>query len=107
MVASGAEVAEWQTRWSQKPLRATSCGFDSRSRHQLAKTDAQRAIHRAHPAAAVGGQELIRLRLADFAYLISLEARGANTDGLCPPTPRIEPNSGHGWRFGADRRFAR
>jgi len=50
---------------------------------------------------------LIRLRLADFAYLISLEARGANTDGLCPPTPRIEPNSGHGWRFGADRRFAR
>src|SRR5260370_18292698 len=29
-----AEVAEWQTRRSQKPMRATSCGFDSRSRHQ-------------------------------------------------------------------------
>src|SRR6266851_9011221 len=28
-----AEVAEWQTRLSQKPMRATSCGFDSRSRH--------------------------------------------------------------------------
>src|SRR5438309_2556413 len=28
-----AEVAEWQTRRSQKPMRATSCGFDSRSRH--------------------------------------------------------------------------
>jgi hypothetical protein len=27
-------VAEWQTRRSQKPMRATSCGFDSRSRHQ-------------------------------------------------------------------------
>ena len=27
-------MAEWQTRRSQKPLRATSCGFDSRSRHQ-------------------------------------------------------------------------
>lgn len=24
-----AEVAEWQTRRSQKPLRATSCGFNS------------------------------------------------------------------------------
>src|SRR5229473_3189470 len=31
-----AEVAEWQTRRSQKPMRATSCGFDSRSRHQAA-----------------------------------------------------------------------
>ena len=31
----GAEVAEWQTRWSQKPLRATSCGFDSLPRHHL------------------------------------------------------------------------
>jgi len=29
-----AEVAEWQTRRSQKPLRATSCGFDSHLRHQ-------------------------------------------------------------------------
>ena len=29
----GAEVAEWQTRRSQKPLRATSCGFDSHLRH--------------------------------------------------------------------------
>src|SRR5262245_29859926 len=31
--ARDAEVAEWQTRRSQKPLRATSCGFDSRLRH--------------------------------------------------------------------------
>ena len=30
-----AEVAEWQTRRSQKPLRATSCGFDSHLRHHL------------------------------------------------------------------------
>ena len=27
-------MAEWQTRRSQKPLRATSCGFNSRLRHQ-------------------------------------------------------------------------
>ena len=27
-------MAEWQTRRSQKPLRATSCGFDSHLRHQ-------------------------------------------------------------------------
>src|SRR5579859_5754065 len=30
---SEAEVAEWQTRRSQKPLGATPCGFDSRPRH--------------------------------------------------------------------------
>src|SRR5712692_6730327 len=35
-----AEVAEWQTRRSQKPMRATSCGFDSRSRHQAIRTRA-------------------------------------------------------------------
>lgn len=28
-----AGVAEWQTRRSQKPVRATSCGFDSHPRH--------------------------------------------------------------------------
>jgi hypothetical protein len=28
-----AEVAEWQTRRSQTPLRATSSGFESRLRH--------------------------------------------------------------------------
>src|SRR5438067_6300495 len=28
-----AEVAEWQTRRSQKPMSARTCGFDSRSRH--------------------------------------------------------------------------
>ena len=30
-----AGVAEWQTRQPQKLLRATSCGFNSLSRHQL------------------------------------------------------------------------
>ena len=29
-----AEVAEWQTRRSQTPLRATSCGFESHLRYQ-------------------------------------------------------------------------
>ena len=29
-----AAVAEWQTRRTQNPLRATSCGFDSHQRHQ-------------------------------------------------------------------------
>lgn len=28
-----AEVAEWQTRWTQNPFRATECGFKSRLRH--------------------------------------------------------------------------
>lgn len=27
-------MAEWHTRWSQKPLRAILCGFDSHPRHQ-------------------------------------------------------------------------
>src|SRR6185369_1736764 len=30
---ASAEVAEWQTRRSQTPLRATSCGFESHLRH--------------------------------------------------------------------------
>jgi hypothetical protein len=30
-----AEVAEWQTRWSQKPLGASPCGFDSHLRHHV------------------------------------------------------------------------
>lgn len=30
-----AEVAEWHTRWSQKPLGETSYGFDSHLRHQI------------------------------------------------------------------------
>ena len=29
-----AEVAEWQTRRSQTPLIARSCGFESHLRHQ-------------------------------------------------------------------------
>jgi hypothetical protein len=33
--SSSAEVAEWQTRRSQKPMSARTCGFDSRSRHQI------------------------------------------------------------------------
>src|SRR4051794_7161044 len=32
-IAAGAEVAEWQTRRSQTPLRATSCGFESHLRY--------------------------------------------------------------------------
>ena len=30
-----AGVAEWQTRWIQNPVRATSCGFDSHLRYLL------------------------------------------------------------------------
>ena len=38
------------------------------------------------PDAAVGGQKLIHLRLAGFfAHLISIDTRGANTDGLFAP----------------------
>ena len=33
LAGSRAEVAEWQTRRSQTPLRATSCGFESHLRH--------------------------------------------------------------------------
>ena len=42
---------------------------------------------------------MIRLRLADFAHLISLETRGANTDGLLPPYNRREvpASSWTGW----------
>src|SRR5882762_1783762 len=36
-----AEVAEWQTRRSQTPLRATSSGFESRLRHQPATAERQ------------------------------------------------------------------
>ena len=32
-----AEVVEWQTRRTQNPLMATSCGFKSRLRHQYNK----------------------------------------------------------------------
>ena len=32
-----AEVAEWQTQQTQNLPRATSCGFDSRLRHQEKK----------------------------------------------------------------------
>ena len=38
----------------------------------------------------IGGQKLIRLRLADFSNLISLEMPGANTDGLLPPHSYVE-----------------
>ena len=31
-----AGLSEWQTRWTQNPLMATSCGFKSRGRHSLA-----------------------------------------------------------------------
>ena len=36
MNMSEAGLSEWQTRWTQNPLMATSCGFKSRSRHSLA-----------------------------------------------------------------------
>lgn len=39
-----AEVAEWQTRRSQKPLRATSCGFDSHLRYHHTSLDTLRPI---------------------------------------------------------------
>jgi hypothetical protein len=29
-----AEMAEWQTQWTQNPPWATTCGIKSRSRHQ-------------------------------------------------------------------------
>lgn len=35
-VVKRAGLSEWQTRWTQNPLMATSCGFKSRSRHSLA-----------------------------------------------------------------------
>lgn len=38
IIIEQAVVAEWYTRWSQKPLRATSCGFDSHPRHQFTST---------------------------------------------------------------------
>ena len=34
IVISQAEVVEWQTRWTQNPLLATTCGFKSHLRHQ-------------------------------------------------------------------------
>ena len=37
-VGKSAEVAEWQTRRSQKPMSARTCGFDSRSRHHVGLT---------------------------------------------------------------------
>ncbi len=36
MNMSEAGLSEWQTRWTQNPLMATSCGFKSRGRHSLA-----------------------------------------------------------------------
>lgn len=33
-------MAEWQTRRSQKPLSASSCGFDSHCWHQLLQVNA-------------------------------------------------------------------
>src|SRR5262245_47671072 len=52
-----AEVAEWQTRRSQKPLGATPCGFDSRLRHQLARRDGAwlSLVERSVRVAEVGG----------------------------------------------------
>src|SRR5438552_1517737 len=31
--AAGAEVAEWQTRWTQNPVPSRECGFKSHLRH--------------------------------------------------------------------------
>ena len=41
MNMSEAGLSEWQTRWTQNPLMATSCGFKSRGRHSLAGASRQ------------------------------------------------------------------
>ena len=38
---------------------------------------------------------MIRLRLADFSNIISLEMPGANTDGLIVPPKHELPGAGH------------
>src|SRR5439155_2133578 len=60
--APPAEVAEWQTRRSQTPLRATSSGFKSRLRHhrwQLigSLTSAYTGGQARRPPARTGGRQ--------------------------------------------------
>jgi hypothetical protein len=47
-------VAEWQTRWTQNPVWATMCGFNSHLRYFLREKDLRRLavspflFHKAH-----------------------------------------------------------
>jgi acetyltransferase len=69
-----AEVAEWQTRRSQTPLRATSCGFESHLRY-----------HRWHlrTAADAGLGDRGSMDLESFrAALTTSHARSAGLDGV-------------------------
>src|SRR6266511_5174673 len=84
-----AEVAEWQTRRSQKPLRATSCGFDSHLRHQPSPscTDHVGAwlslVERSVRVAEVGGSNPLAPTRATARSSIGLSRtrRGRNARG--------------------------
>ena len=69
--APRAEVAEWQTRRSQTPLRATSCGFESHLRYQ----PSQRTRFQSHAGPAIG---------VDSARTMRLE-RGSGVEVRLPP----------------------
>ena len=70
---SRAEVAEWQTRRSQTPLRATSSGFESRLRHQCSNT---RSANARPPAGTRTGP-----RSGDLASSRSCPPRSRRTAG--------------------------
>ena len=70
---SRAEVAEWQTRRSQTPLRATSCGFESHLRYHQWHTHCPRPLVLASPTAPP-----------------------SVTDPRRPPPPRTAPGASRG-----------
>src|SRR6188508_2382182 len=63
-----AEVAEWQTRRSQKPLRATSWGFESPLRHRPSSTLQDYSWRQ--------GSELLVESVRTTAQLMRCEANG-------------------------------
>ncbi len=80
-----AEVAEWQTRRSQKPLMVTSCGFDSHLRHQPIVGAWLSPVERSVRDAEVGGSnplapttlKITVIRGGDFCFLARPAAPGA------------------------------